>query len=193
MTRNRRLAAGLAILAGGAAVALLASVDPTPAHDGQSEGSESRIQRGLESAPVTLNMHGKNRALVALGSYFVNALGACNDCHTCPSYAPGHNPFDGVGDGAINGTNYLAGGVPFGPFTSRNLTPDANGLPAGMTRAEFIQTIRTGHSPNSGGATLQVMPWPILRNLNNRDLKAIYEYLSALPHAEPGTCDSPGQ
>jgi hypothetical protein len=37
------------------------------------------------------------------------------------------------------------------------------------------------------------MPWPILRNMNDRDLSAIYEYLSALPHAEPGTCGGAGE
>ena len=28
---------------------------------------------------------------------------------------------------------------------------------------------------------LQVMPWPAFRNLTDEDIRAIYEYLSALP------------
>jgi len=28
---------------------------------------------------------------------------------------------------------------------------------------------------------LQIMPWNIYRNMTNRDLRAIYEYLSAVP------------
>ncbi len=40
---------------------------------------------------------------------------------------------------------------------------------------------------------LQVMPWPVLRHLTDHDLQAIYEYLSAIPHAEPGNCVNAGQ
>ena len=43
---------------------------------------ESKIQRGFDIAPVPLNLHGKNRALVGLGSYIVNAVGDCNGCHS---------------------------------------------------------------------------------------------------------------
>ncbi len=43
------------------------------ATDDDNDGNESRIQRGLEIAPVSLNLEGKNRALVGLGSYIVNA------------------------------------------------------------------------------------------------------------------------
>src|SRR5215468_7686466 len=59
--------------------------------------SESRIQRGFEVAPVPLNLAGKNRALVGLGSYLVNAAGDCNGCHAGPSgeFAPGGDPFQG--------------------------------------------------------------------------------------------------
>ena len=74
----------------------------------QPDESDSRIQQGFAVAPVSLNLKGKNRALVALGSYIVNTQAGCNDCHSCPSYAPGHNPFEG-GDGQINSSNYLAG------------------------------------------------------------------------------------
>ncbi len=153
--------------------------------------SDSRIQKGLAISPVHLNLQGKNRAKVGLGSYLVNAVAGCNDCHTCTSYAPGHAPYIG-GDGQINSVNFLAGGVPFGPFpSSANLTPDANGLPAGLTLDEFITTIRTGHDPE--GDLLFVMPWPIYRNQNRQDLEAIYAYLTAIPHAEPGICAFAGQ
>src|SRR5436189_1098237 len=74
----------------------------------------STIARGAEIAPVPLNMKGLNPALVREGSYIVNAQGACNDCHTAPSYAAGGNPFFGQPE-QINAPCYLAGGVPFGP------------------------------------------------------------------------------
>ena len=154
--------------------------------------SDNRAQRGLQIAPVPLNVSEKKRGLVGLGSYIVNAQGACNDCHTCPSFEPGRSPYQGR-DGRVNARNYLAGGVHFGPFTSANLTPDSRGLPAGLTRERFIETIRTGRDPDHPDQFLQVMPWPIYRNMTDRDLRAVYAYLSAIPHAEPGVCAGPGE
>jgi hypothetical protein len=176
------------------AVAWLASGSSAPAKTAKESdpGSGSRIRKGFAIAPVPLNLEGKNRAMVGMGSYLVNSVGGCNDCHSCPSYAPGHNPYGDAGDGQINGANYLAGGVAFGPFVSANLTPDASGNPAGLTLAEFIRTIRTGHDQHDGHP-LFVMPWPIFRNMNDRDLASIYEYLSSIPHAEPGTCGGAGE
>jgi hypothetical protein len=144
---------------------------------------ESRIVRGFQIAPVPLNLKGHDRALVGLGSYIVNAQGGCNDCHTNPPYAPGGDPYQGQPK-KINAANYLAGGQQFGPFTSDNITPDANGLPAGLTFAEFRTLLRTGHAPDEPDQILQVMPWPVYGDMTDRDLKAIYEYLSTIPHAE---------
>lgn len=162
------------------------------AQNGQSS-DESRVRQGLEIAPVSLHLQGKNRALVGLGSYLVNAVGGCNDCHTCPSFSPGidHNPYIG-GDGEINDTNYLAGGVAFGPFISKNLTPDDAGRPAGLTFNEFRSVFRTGIDPDTG-LYLQVMPWPVLRNMTDRDILAVYTYLSTIPQAEPGLCQGAGE
>lgn len=187
------------------AVTLVSNL-PVRAHDdGQDREDrkfESEIKIGFEIAPVPLNLRGKNPALVGLGSYIVNAQGGCNDCHTCPSYVQGTNPMPppfgaGVpGHGIINPVNYLAGGVSFtaGPVTvvSKNITPDATGKPEGLTLEEFKKVIRTGVDPSDNGI-LAVMPWPIYRNMTDRDLDAIYAYLSAIPHAEPGNCVAAGQ
>ena len=115
----------------------------------------------------------------------VNAQGGCNDCHTHPSYAPGGDPFLGEPK-QINAAQYLAGGRQFGPFTSRNLTPDpTTGLPADLTFEQFLEVMRKGtdfdlkHPQIS--PLLQVMPWPVFGDMTNRDLRAIYEYLRAIP------------
>jgi len=162
------------------------------------------VQIGFSIAPVKLNLKDKDPELVGLGSYIVNAQGGCNDCHTCPSYAPGHNPFPppifGVGgDGQINAATYLAGGVDFGPpgnvVTSANLTPDpATGRPEGLTLEQFEIAIRTGHDPVRN-ENLAVMPWPIYRHMTGRDLDAIYAFLSAIPSATPPAtpCTNAGQ
>ena len=82
----------------------------------------------------------------------------------------------------INFPVYLSGGRQFGPFTSANLTPDASGKPAGLTLNEFIQTLRTGHNPHDPpGSIIQVMPWPVYGKKTDHDLRAIYEFLRAIP------------
>jgi hypothetical protein len=159
---------------------------------GLAAGDAAREKLGAAVAPFTLPMKGKSKALARLGSYIVNGSGGCNECHTCPSYAPGHNPYTG-GDGALNTTNYLAGGVPFGALSSENITPDENGLPAGLTFEEFTSLMRTGGDPHEPGEIVQVMPWPVYRYMTDKDLRAVYTYLSSLPHAEAGTCSGRGE
>ena len=67
--------------------------------DDDEDRNESRIQQGLEIAPVPLNLEGKNRALVGLGSYIVNAHVPCNECHgagpALTQFLPGQNPYFG--------------------------------------------------------------------------------------------------
>lgn len=160
--------------------------------EGQKAGSSGdpeadRIAQGFRISPVRLVVRNRNHDLLGLGSYLVNAVGGCNDCHTNPSYAAGHDPFQGQPK-QVNAAHFLAGGQQFGPFTSANITPDENGLPAGLTLAGFKNVIRTGHDPDPAGhGLLQVMPWPTYQNMTDNDLRAIYEYLRSIPHAEPGT------
>ena len=158
-----------------------------------NERDQSQIKHGFEIVPqgVHLNLEGKNRALVGLGSYIVNTTG-CNDCHTHPEYLPNSSPFLGQPE-MINYLQYLTGGRKFGPFiTSANLTPDASGKPAGLTLRDFITTLRTGHNPNDPpGQILQVMPWPVIGKKTDLDLTAIYEYLRAIPSLPDNP--SPGQ
>jgi Amidohydrolase len=80
---------GLAVLVGMFAVSVRGQ---SPNGEDQPE---SQIRRGFEIAPVPLNLQGRNRAWVGMGSYLVNAVGDCNGCHAGPSgeYAPGGNPF----------------------------------------------------------------------------------------------------
>lgn len=179
---------------------------------------ESAIQRGLDIAPVPLNLQGKNRALVGLGSYIVNSVGDCNGCHSAgptTEFAAGGNPYfrSPIFDGTkkINTATYLGGGRDFGPYGniphlySRNLTPDKTGLPAGgHTYQEFVQILREGTDfdhvhptctapgvpanclqPPFNGDLLQVMRWPFFQDMTDNELRAIYEYLSAVP-CNPG-------
>src|SRR5271170_7113762 len=161
-----RTAAGAAFTLGGIALAGWLSIPPSVhAQDnrGDNHGDRdlSRIIRGLEIAPVPLNLEGKDINLVGLGSYWVNAVSDCNSCHTAGgppnfNYAAGGNPYFGEPQ-KIDPTTYLAGGTDFGPalppgfyapgygtyigpdIVSRNLTPDKTGLPEGShTFEQFL-------------------------------------------------------
>ena len=163
-----------------AAALLMAAAVPALAADPPSFDAV-RVNQGFAIAPVPLDLTGLDRNLVGLGSYLVNAMGGCNDCHTNPPYTANGNPFAGDRP-RINARRYLAGGTPFGEgIVSANLTPDAGGKPGGMTYAQFVAAIRQGHDPDNPSRILQVMPWPVYRNMIGHDLRAVYEFLRAIP------------
>src|SRR5262249_44755617 len=137
-------------------ILLLASPSARAQNDGQSE-----IQIGFAISPVPLDFTGKNRSLVGLGSYIVNAQAGCNECH--------------VGSTPANMGLYLAGGSP-GP----NLTPDANGLPASFTLQQFFNAMRNGVD-DQGNPIEEPMPVRVFKNMTDRDLLAIYEFLRSIP------------
>lgn len=109
--RNKHSARLMVLIVALVAVATLAISSHSAraqAHD-NGDDQESRIQRGFEIAPVPLNLEGKDRALVGLGSYLVNAVGSCNDCHDAgpqTQFALGGNPFFGQA-AKINPATYL--------------------------------------------------------------------------------------
>ncbi len=189
------------------------------ASDNEGNDDESRIQQGLAIAPVKLNLDGKDRALVGLGSYIVNAQADCNGCHTSAplnnpalEWLPGGVPYFGQHPTVVNPQYYLGGGqhftlIPgFPDIVSRNLTPDKTGRPeGGHTFDEFLTILRTGKDfdhlhptctgapdgkclpPPFDGDLLQIMPWPTFQNMTDHDIRAIYEYLSAIPCIEGPT------
>lgn len=155
--------------------------------------SENPVKRGYALVPpgVVLNLQDKDRLLVGLGSYVVNTS-ACVDCHSHPTFSPGGDPFKGEPE-RLNAEEYLSGGRQFGPdITAPNLTPDRTGKPAGLTRKQFIETLRTGHNPKDPpGQILQVMPWPAYGKKTELELTAIYEYLRAIPSLPDNTHPGP--
>ena len=161
---------------------LSAQNDKDKSGQNPNKSERARIAQGFNISPVPLNMTGLDKDLVGLGSYLVNAAGGCNGCHTWPNYVHGSDPFTGVPK-QVNTNHYLAGGRPFGPFTSRNLTrvPETHDL------NEFLLMMRTGIDPHQAhlqiSPLLQVMPWPDYQDLTDHDLRAIYEYLTAIPDA----------
>jgi hypothetical protein len=110
------LALGVIVLAGRLTIL-------TAVHAQNTEnGDEELVRIGYAIAPVPLKLEGKNRDLVGLGSYIVNAQGDCNGCHT--GGGPPNFNYANYGDPYFlnqplgtktDPTTYLAGGAPFGP------------------------------------------------------------------------------
>ena len=129
----------------------------------------------------------ETRQRIGRGSYLVNAIAACTDCHT-----------DGSGDGNfdagllpmtvhVNTAAYLAGGVDMGPFSametlwSRNITPDAT-TGMDLTEEQFIQAMMFGADFSRPGGSLRIRPhFPAHYIMTLSDFRAIYTYLRSIP------------
>ena len=53
--------------------------------------------------------------------------------------------------------------------------------------------LRTGEDPDNPGHVLQVMPWPVYGKMTEGDLRAVYEYLRAIPPIRANTCGVPSE
>ncbi len=207
----------------GAMLAVVLITKPMPAQD---EADSNKVRVGLSAAPVPLNLDGKDRKAVGLGSYLVNVSSECNGCHSsgpATQYVAGGVPYFGQKPTKVNPATYLGGGRDFGALipgsasiVSRNLTPDKDGKPAGLTKEEFRKLLKSGAdgdnwhptcvgAPTPGcipppfdGSLLQIMPWPAYQDMTNHEMNAMYEYLSAIPCIEgdpgnPAGADTKGQ
>jgi mono/diheme cytochrome c family protein len=153
-------------------------------------------------------------ARVARGAYLVSAMG-CHDCHTPFKLGPqGPEPdmsraLTGHPQGLVMPTPPA---LPKGPWSwlgadtntafagawgvsfTANLTPDPETGLGKWTEDIFIATIRTGRHEGKGRPVLPPMPWPMIRNLNDEDLGAIFAYLRSLPPVKnrvPAPVDPP--
>jgi cytochrome c553 len=135
------------------------------------------------------------------GAYLVNAMG-CHDCHTPFKMGPngpepdmtrpliGHpegmklgpaptlDPASGWGWAAAATNTAFSG--PWGISYSANLTPDQNTGLGIWTEDMFVRAIREGKHMGTSRPILPPMPWPVFRNLNDDDLKAIFAHLKTL-------------
>jgi mono/diheme cytochrome c family protein len=138
---------------------------------------------------------------VARGKYLVSAMG-CHDCHTPWKMGPqgpapdmtralsGH-PADTVmppppklPEGpwiALIGATNTAFSGPWGVSFTANLTPDAETGLGKWSEEMFVTAIRTGRHEGKGRPILPPMPWSMIRNLTDEDLRAIFAYLRSLP------------
>jgi hypothetical protein len=140
------------------------------------------------------------------GEYLVTIMG-CNDCHSPklmdPKLGPvpdttsllsGHpadapyptwSPDDLGKRNMMASTNMhlTAWAGPWGVSFTANLTPDKETGLGEWTEEAFLQAIRTGKhqgQPN-GRDILPPMPWPMVRQATDLDLKSVWAYLRTIP------------
>jgi cytochrome c553 len=138
-------------------------------------------------------------ARVARGKYLVNIM-ACHDCHTPHVAGPngvgpdmsraltGHpadmtmppppkpsGPWIWMGAG----TNTAFAG-PWGVSFTANLTPDPETGLGRWTAETFIKTMRTGRHEGKGRPLLPPMPFTVVANLTDDDMRALFAYLQSL-------------
>lgn len=136
---------------------------------------------------------------VERGKYIVSFAG-CRDCHTPMKMGPngpepdmardlsGHpeqikidKPIK-LPDGwmAAGSNTFTAWSGPWGVSFTANLTPDPSGLSA-WTEDLFIKAMREGKHMGTSRPILPPMPWQVIRNMTDDDLKAVFAYLRSIP------------
>lgn len=137
--------------------------------------------------------------MVKRGEYLVSATG-CHDCHTPHKLGPegpepdmslalsGHQagqklppPPAPNGPWLFSGTgSFTAWSGPWGISYTQNLTPDKETGLGSYTEEQFVMTIREGKKQGRGRALLPPMPWRVIRNFSDEDLRSIYAYLQTV-------------
>ena len=116
-----------------------------------------------------LSSMGSAETPIERGSYLVNTIGACGNCH--------------ARDTAFNQTPDLAGGAledrEVGHVVMPNITPDPETGIGKWSDAEIIVALRDGKRPD-GSIIGPPMPIPMYRQLSDPDAAAIGAYLRSL-------------
>lgn len=145
-----------------------------------------------------------HEAMVERGKTLVT-IGGCHDCHTPKKMGPagpepdmsrmlsGHpesepapapyQPAAGTPWVIATTAELTSWSGPWGVSYPANLTPDTNtGLRSGVwTEDLFIKAMRTGKHMGSARDILPPMPWQMIGQLSDADLKAIWAYLGTIP------------
>lgn len=139
---------------------------------------------------------------IKYGEHLVTICG-CNDCHTPKKMGahgpeldsslllsghPSQMPCPDVNrkEMAVKGvicTNDLTAWVgPWGVSYTANLTPDPTGI-GNWDETTFMTAIRMGKYKGieSGRNLLPPMPWEMIKNMTDNELKAVFAYLQSIP------------
>lgn len=173
-----------------------------------------------DRAPSTLDGGGFTptdlASQIERGRYIVSFAG-CDDCHTPKKMGPngpemdfsrrlsGHPEGSGLPRApqlpegpwlAVASWDLTAWYGPWGTSYAMNLTPDVNTGLGIWTEDMFLRAIRTGRHMGQSRPILPPMPWEVIRNMNDEDLRAVFAFLQSLPPVHnrvPEPLPPPGQ
>lgn len=169
---------------------------------------------GCALTTANAQAQGKDPSTLRRGAMLVG-IGGCADCHT-PMKMGANGPERDAARGLsghpeavtlptppqLAGPWNWAGAAtltafsgPWGVTYASNLTPDRETGIGGWSARDFVQAMRTGRHAGVGRPIMPPMPWQSLAALSDRDLNAIFAYLSSRPavknrvpeHQPPGT------
>lgn len=142
--------------------------------------------------------------LVSRGQY-LTMIGSCNDCHSPKNFGPmgpvldstrlfsGHpanSPLPKVDIKALQpgywilfASDLTSAVGPWGISFSANLTPDSTTGIGAWSEETFVKTLRTGKhlGLENGRPIMPPMPWQLIGQMTDEDLKAVYTFLREVP------------
>jgi cytochrome c553 len=160
-------------------------------------------QQSSEVPTATADVSAGKAEQIKRGEYLVS-FAMCDDCHT-PKIMTANGPeFDmsrrfsghpadevytaegkkeliGKEHVAVFSAGLTAVAGPWGVSYAANLTPDDTGI-GNWTEAQFLKAIKEGKSKGLDGTRplLPPMPWQVVRNMTDDDLKAVFAYLKSV-------------
>lgn len=163
-----------------------------------SPGAASPAQLATSASPAP---PAADAAAIKRGEYLVTIM-SCNDCHTPFKLGPrgpepdmsrrlsGHPeslvmpPAPALPAGpwlvTSSATNTAWAG-PWGVSFTANLTPDPETGLGQWTLQNFKDALRTGRHMGRGRPILPPMPWPMIGNMTDDDMQAVFAYLRSIP------------
>jgi cytochrome c553 len=110
------------------------------------------------------------------GSYLVNSIGACGNCHARDAQGSNFHPAMALAGGFI--FDVIDSDLP-GHVIAPNITPDPDTGIGKWSEADIVVSLRNGKRPD-GSIIGPPMPIPMYRQLSDKDAEAIAAYLHGL-------------
>jgi hypothetical protein len=165
-----------------------------------SENKSNGVENKKDSTAVSNAAFGGYDSQVKWGAHIVSFAG-CNDCHTPKKMSPqgpvfdesltlsGHpsqmpapdvNQKEMASKGLIVTNDLTAWVGPWGVSYAANITSDSTGI-GSWKEDQFILCLREGKWMGlaDGRTLLPPMPWQVIRNMTDDELKAVFAYLKS--------------
>jgi mono/diheme cytochrome c family protein len=132
---------------------------------------------GPRARPLTARRFEPTPERLARGTYLVNHVTACMECHSSHKWDEHEAPIEAQSLGA--GQEISVKGLP-GQVVAPNITPDPETGAGAWTDDQLARAIREGVG-HDGRALFPLMPYQHYRHMSDEDVASIIVYLRSLP------------